>query len=62
MIRVAIAGCHRQILCKPASHNFAAAFCAHPDAEVVGVFDYGERGARGIRRVLAGCVGSGAGL
>ena len=43
MIRVAIAGCHRQVLRKPTSHNFAAAFCAHPDAEVVGVFDYGER-------------------
>ena len=43
MIRVAIAGCHRQILRKPTSHNFASAFCAHPDAEVVGVFDYGER-------------------
>ena len=43
MIRVAIAGCHRQVLRKPTSHNFAAAFCANPDAEVVGVFDYGER-------------------
>ena len=43
MIRVAIAGCHRQTLRKPTSHNFASAFCAHPDAEVVGVFDYGER-------------------
>ena len=42
MLRVAIAGCHRQTLRKPGSHNFASAFTAHPETEVAGVFDYGE--------------------
>ena len=42
MLRVAIAGCHRQLLRKPGSHNFASAFSANPETEVAGVFDYGE--------------------
>ena len=62
MLRVAIAGCHRQIQRKPTSHNFASAFCANPDAEVVGGLRLRRTGTRRIRRVLAGCVGRGAGL
>ena len=42
MLRVAIAGCHRQLLRKPGSHNFASAFSANPGTAVAGVFDYGE--------------------
>ena len=40
--RVAIAGCHRMVGRTPGSHNFAAAFHAVPEVQVVGVFDYGE--------------------
>ena len=40
--RVAIAGCHRMLLPKLAGHNFAAAFNAVPETEVVAVFDYGD--------------------
>ena len=43
MLRVAIAGCHRQLLRQPGSHNFASAFCANPETVVAGVFDYGEK-------------------
>ena len=39
--RVAIAGCHRMVTPTPGSHNFAAAFHAVPEVQVVGVFDYG---------------------
>ena len=41
-LRVAIAGCHRMLLRDLTNHNFAAAFNAVPDTEIVGVFDYGE--------------------
>ena len=40
--RLAIAGCHRMVTRTPGSHNFAAALCAVPNVQVVGVFDYGE--------------------
>jgi len=40
-LRVAIAGCHRMGTRTPGSHNFAAAFHAVPETEVVGVFDLG---------------------
>ena len=40
-LRVAIAGCHRMLLRDLTHHNFAAAFRAIPDTEIVGVFDYG---------------------
>ncbi len=40
--RVAIAGCHRMVTPTPGSHNFAAAFHAVPEIQVIGVFDYGE--------------------
>ena len=39
--RVAIAGCHRMVTRTPGSHNFAAAFYAVPEVQVVGVFDFG---------------------
>jgi len=39
--RVAIAGCHRMLDRKPANHNFASAFAAVPDTEIVAVFDLG---------------------
>ena len=39
--RVAIAGCHRMLDKKPANHNFASAFDAVPDTEIVAVFDLG---------------------
>lgn len=40
--RVAIAGCHRMLDRKPGSHNWAAAFAAVPDTQVVAVFDRGR--------------------
>ena len=40
-VRVAIAGCHRMVGPAPGSHNFAAAFSAVPQVQVVGVFDRG---------------------
>lgn len=48
MLRVAIAGCHRQTLRTPGSHNFASAFYAHTATEVVGVFDYGAEERSGF--------------
>ena len=39
--RVAIAGCHRMVTRTPGSHNFAAAFNAVPEVQVVSVFDFG---------------------
>lgn len=39
--RVAIAGCHRMLQPKLAGHNFAAAFAAVPETEVVAIFDRG---------------------
>ncbi len=40
--RVAIAGCHRMLQRELAYHNFASAFNAVAETEVVAVFDYGE--------------------
>ena len=40
-LRVAIAGCHRMVTLTPGSHNFATAFNAVPDTQVVAVFDRG---------------------
>ena len=39
--RVAMAGCHRMLLHKRTNHNFAAAFAAVPETEIVAVFDLG---------------------
>ena len=40
--RVAIAGCHRMLDRRPANHNFATAFDAVPETEIVAVFDLGS--------------------
>lgn len=40
-LRVAIAGCHRMLLTKLTNHNFAAAFDAVSETEMVAVFDRG---------------------
>ena len=39
--RVAIAGCHRMLQPQLAGHNFAAAFAALPETEMVAVYDRG---------------------
>ncbi|MGH2367829.1 MAG: Gfo/Idh/MocA family protein [Chloroflexota bacterium] len=52
-LRVAIAGCHRMVTRTPGSHNWAAAFAAVPEVEVVAVFD---RGAE-TRSAFAACWG-----
>jgi len=39
--RVAMAGCHRMLMRNLAGHNFAAAFAAVPETEIVAVFDHG---------------------
>ena len=52
--RVAIAGCHRMLDRKPASHNFATAFDAVDDTAIVAVFD---RGAA-TRRAFVDCWGT----
>ena len=40
-LRVAVAGCHRMTHRIPGSHNFATAFHAVPETDVVAVFDLG---------------------
>ena len=40
-LRVAVAGCHRMTHRTPGSHNFATAFHAVPETDVVAVFDLG---------------------
>ena len=40
-LRVAVAGCHRQVTDTPGSHNWATAFAAVPDTRVVAVYDRG---------------------
>ena len=40
-LRVAVAGCHRQVTAKPGSHNWATAFAEVPDTRVVAVYDRG---------------------
>lgn len=52
--RVAIAGCHRMTNRKLSGHNFAAAFAAVPDTEIVAVFD---RGAQ-TRAAFIACWGA----
>lgn len=39
--RVALAGCHRMVTRTLAGHNFAAAFAAVPETEIVAIFDLG---------------------
>ena len=52
--RVAIAGCHRMLDRKPANHNFASAFEAVPETEIVAAFDLGA----GTRDAFQDCWGS----
>ena len=40
-LRVAVAGCHRQVTGKPGSHNWATAFAEVADTRVVAVYDGG---------------------
>jgi UDP-N-acetyl-2-amino-2-deoxyglucuronate dehydrogenase len=40
-LRVAIAGCHRMLQPQLAGHNFASAFAAVPETEIVAVYDSG---------------------
>ena len=42
VLRVAVAGCHRMLMRDLANHNFASAFDAVADTEIVAVFDHGE--------------------
>ena len=51
--RVAIAGCHRMLDRKPANHNFASAFDAVHDTEIVAVFDLGAE----TRQAFQDCWG-----
>ena len=51
--RVAIAGCHRMLDRKPANHNFASAFDAVTDTEIVAVFDLGAE----TRQAFQDCWG-----
>ena len=51
--RVAIAGCHRMLQRDLAGHNFASAFAAVPETEIVAVFDHGEQ----TRAEFAACWG-----
>ena len=40
-LRVAVAGCHRQVTSRPGSHNWATAFAEVADVQVVAVYDRG---------------------
>ncbi len=50
-LRVAVAGCHRMLLRDLAHHNFASAFDAVTDTDIVAVFDHGAQ----TRREFAEC-------
>ena len=41
VLRVAVAGCHRQVTNRPGSHNWATAFAEVPETRVVAVYDRG---------------------
>ncbi len=41
VLRVAVAGCHRQVTRRPGSHNWATAFAQVPETRVVAVYDRG---------------------
>ena len=41
VLRVAVAGCHRQVTRLPRSHNWAAAFAEVPETRVAAVYDLG---------------------
>ncbi|MCY4374394.1 MAG: Gfo/Idh/MocA family oxidoreductase [Spirochaetaceae bacterium] len=41
VLRVAVAGCHRQVTRRPGSHNWATAFAQVPETRMVAVYDRG---------------------
>lgn len=49
-LRVAIAGCHRMLQPQLAGHNFASAFAAVPETEMVAVYDRGAETRAGFVR------------
>lgn len=51
--RVAMAGCHRMLTRPLAGHNFASAFAAVPETEIVAVFDLGAE----TRTAFTACWG-----
>ncbi|MCY4092851.1 MAG: Gfo/Idh/MocA family oxidoreductase [Caldilineaceae bacterium] len=53
--RVAIAGCHRMLDRTPGNHNFATAFDADAETEIVAVFDLGDE----TRKAFLECWGAG---
>ena len=57
ILRVAVAGCHRQVTREPRSHNWAAAFAEVPETRGGGGVRSGSRYARRVPRRLAGDVG-----
>ena len=50
-LRVAIVGCHRMLDRVAQSHNWATAFAAVPETEIVGVFDYGAETRQAFKAV-----------
>ena len=50
-LRVAIAGCHRMLDRVAQSHNWATAFAAVPETEIVGVFDYGAETRQAFKAI-----------
>ncbi len=52
--RIAVAGCHRMLDKKAANHNFATAFDADVDTEIVAVFDLGDE----TRQAFVDCWGA----
>ena len=57
ILRVAVAGCHRQVTGKPGSHNWATAFAAVADTRVVAVYDRGAGARAEFRATWCGTWG-----
>ena len=57
LLRVAVAGCHRQVTNRPGSHNWAAAFAEVPDTRVVAVYDRGAGTREEFRAAWRGTWG-----
>ena len=56
-LRVAVAGCHRQVTSRPGSHNWATAFAEVPDTQVVAVYDRGADTRAAFRATWRGTWG-----
>lgn len=54
LLRVGVAGCHRQTSRPLAGHNFSSALAVNPDVEIAGVFDHGAE----TRAAYIDCWGS----